>query len=147
MAGFKAGAAPRWKMESLRLKRPVYEEMIAHLQASYPLEGCGILAGPPGLATEIYPVENALRSRTAYEMEATQQLAVMLAVEAASLEMVAIYHSHPDGPERPSPTDVAQAFYPELAQVIVSLAEQKRPLARAFMVGNGRYHEIPLLIE
>ena len=117
------------------------------MQAAYPLEGCGILAGRPGVATRIYPVENALRSQTAYEMEAAQQLAAMLAVEEAGLEMVAIYHSHPDGPERPSPTDVALAFYPDLAQVIVSLAERKRPLSRAFMVGNGRYHEIPLLIE
>ena len=134
-------------MKQLRLTRPVYEQMIAQVQAVYPLEGCGILAGPPGMATQLYPVTNILDSRTAYEMEPTQQLAALLAAEAAGLVVVAFYHSHPDGPERPSPTDVAQAYYPEVAQVIVSLAERQRPLSRAFVVGNGRYQEIPLLVE
>jgi [CysO sulfur-carrier protein]-S-L-cysteine hydrolase len=134
-------------MESLRLPHSIYQAMVDHLQAVYPLEGCGLLAGRPGLALRSYPVENALGSPVAFTMEPAQQLAALLALEAEGLELVAIYHSHPAGPERPSPSDIAQAYYSDAAQVIVSLADRERPLARAFMVGNGRFHEIPLLLE
>jgi proteasome lid subunit RPN8/RPN11 len=60
--------------------------------------------------------------------------------------MLAIYHSHPEGPQMPSSSDVAQAFYPDAAHVIVSLADRRHPVARAFMIMKGRVHEIVLNI-
>lgn len=71
-------------------------------------------------------------------------LAAFLAMEAHSEELIAIYHSHPQGPPHPSPTDIAQAYYPDAVQLIVSLQEQKRPLIRAFMIQNGTVSSVPI---
>ncbi len=131
----------------MHITQPVYRAMLAHLQAVYPLEGCGILAGMGETAVHHYAIPNIRRSPVAYEMDPHRQVQVMLELETAGWQMVAIYHSHPTGPAYPSPTDVAQAYYPEAAYVIVSLADRERPLTGAFRIENGRYTRIPLVIE
>jgi proteasome lid subunit RPN8/RPN11 len=135
------------KRETLILKRPLPQTMLAHLQAAYPLEACGILAGPPGQAVHQYAIDNIRQSPVAYEMDPQQQLQAMLDLEARGWEMVAIYHSHPAGPERPSPTDIAQAYYPDCAYIIASLADRAAPVLRGFRIENGRFHEITLITE
>jgi proteasome lid subunit RPN8/RPN11 len=94
----------------------------------------------------LYAVENHLRSRVAFEMEPGQQLKAMLDLEEAGLQMLAIYHSHPNGPGSPSPTDVAKAYYPDVAHVIVSLADRLHPTVRAFTIEHGQVDEITLKI-
>ena len=46
----------------------------------------------------------------------------LLEIESSRWALGAIYHSHPSGPARPSPTDLAEAYYPDALAVIVSLA-------------------------
>lgn len=104
------------------------------------------MAGRPGRVTRLYHIENILHSPVAYEMNPRQQMEAMLAVEKAGLQLVAIYHSHPRGPETPSGTDVARAYYPEVAQVIVSLADRRRPVTRAFAVAGERVDELEVAI-
>jgi proteasome lid subunit RPN8/RPN11 len=133
--------------EVLYMKRPLFQAMLAHLQANYPLEACGILAGTANQALRLYTIDNILASPVAYEMDPKQQIQAMIELEAAGQEMVAIFHSHPTGPERPSPTDVAQAYYPDSVYVIVSLADREQPVVRGFRIGNGRYHEVAISVE
>lgn len=132
---------------TLRIKRPFLNQLIAHLQAEYPLEACGILAGQGGQVTGLYPVENILQSRTAYEMNPQQQLAAMLDIEDRRWEMLAIYHSHPNGPETPSPTDIGQAYYPDTIQLIVSLRQRERPSIRAFTVVDKQVAEVEIVVQ
>ena len=132
--------------KTLVIKRTDYLAMLAQLQDVYPLEGCGLLAGRGGRVERIYPVDNALRSPTEFEMDPGQQVQAMFDLEEAGWEMVAIYHSHPYGPPEPSTTDVARAFYPEVLQVIVSLADRERPSVRAFAIAGGQVEEVLLEI-
>lgn len=132
--------------ETLSIRRSDYRAMLSQLQAVYPLEGCGLLAGRAGRVARLYPVDNALRSSTEYEMDPHQQLRAMLDLEEAGWELLAIYHSHPHGPPDPSATDVARAYYPEALQVIVSLADRERPSVRAFSVTGGQVEEVLLEI-
>ncbi len=121
--------------QMLTINRPFLNQMLDHLQACYPLEGCGLLAGAGARSvTAVYPIDNILQSPTAYEMDPQQQIQAMLALEAADWQMLAIYHSHPQGPEHPSTTDIAQAYYPEALHIIVSLREQTAPVVRAFRI-------------
>ena len=113
------------------------QKILTHTQAQYPMEACGFLSGCDGVVASQYPIHNRLQSETEYEMEPTEMLAAFLAMEAEGEELIAIYHSHPQGPAYPSPTDIAQAYYPDVVQIIVSLAECKRPLIRAFTIKNG----------
>ena len=121
----------------LVLKRPFIQKILTHTQSEYPLEACGLLGGGDGVVTSHYPIRNRLQSETTYEMEPTEMLSAFLAMEAEGEELVAIYHSHPQGPSHPSPTDITQAYYPDAVQIIVSLKDCKRPLIRAFTIKDG----------
>lgn len=136
-------------MNSLRLAPAHYAEILAHLQACYPEEGCGLVAGSSGRSRQVYPIENRLHSPVAYEMEPLAQITAMLALEAEGWEIAAIFHSHPHGPLYPSPSDVAQAHYPEAMQIIVSLAggPNDGPAAAGFMIAAGRIVTADLVIE
>ena len=133
--------------EGLHIKRPLFQTILAHLQANYPLEACGILAGTANQAVHSYAIDNVLASPVAYEMDPQQQIRAIIDLEERGWEMTAIFHSHPTGPERPSPTDIAQAYYPECVYIIVSLADQDQPVVRGFRIENGRYHEVALNVE
>lgn len=134
-------------MTELILSRALVDEMVTHASALYPEEACGLLAGQDGRATRFYPVENIHHSPVAYEMEPVQQIRAMLDIEAAGLELLAIYHSHPHGPARPSPTDVALAYYPDQVQLILSLAERERPALDAFTIRDGKVLAAEWIVE
>lgn len=130
-------------MEKIEIGWEDHQAMLDQLQAAYPLEACGIMAGNRGKVERLYPVDNQLKSPHAYKMEPNQQLKAMLDLEEKGWEMLAIYHSHPMGPDLPSPLDVAQATYPDAAHVIVSLQDRQHPSIRAFQIVGEFVDEIP----
>jgi proteasome lid subunit RPN8/RPN11 len=136
---------------SLTLSEEHCAALLAHAEAVRPNEACGLLAGWGGRACRVYPVENIHHSPTVYEMNPAQQLAAFLYMEAAGWDLIAIYHSHPAGPAEPSPTDIAQAYYPDSVYVIVS------PLpgalgapawrVRGFKIEARQVSEVSIVIE
>lgn len=124
-----------------------YQEMLSHVSQWHPLEACGLLAGAGQTVNSVYPIDNILRSPTAYEMEPTQQLKAMLDFEAQGDSLLAIYHSHPQGPEYPSQTDVEKAYYPEAVYVIISLRDTSKPVAAAFTIVSGKVSSVVLKVE
>ena len=130
-------------MEMLQISRDQLEQMIEQARADAPLETCGLVAGRDGRVTRVLPVPNALRSPVAYQMDGQ---ALVDAMVACDYEPLGIYHSHPDGPPVPSPTDVAKAFYPDSLYVIISLA-QEPPSVRAFRIRGGAVKEVELQIN
>jgi proteasome lid subunit RPN8/RPN11 len=131
-------------MDVIYLAASLVDELIAQARANYPEETCGLIAGRDGRAIRLHPIENIRHSPVAYEMDPLSQIRAMLAIENEGLEMLAIYHSHPAGPARPSPSDIAQAYYPESAHLIISLADRERPSLRGFMIAHGQVTEISL---
>ena len=129
-------------MQTLTLTRALLDEMLAHATGLWPEEACGLVGGREGRAARLYPVENVRHSPVAFEMEPVQQIKALLAMEAEGLELIAIYHSHPHGPARPSMTDVANAYYPDAVQLIISLADRARPSVRAFTIVDGTVTEV-----
>jgi [CysO sulfur-carrier protein]-S-L-cysteine hydrolase len=88
------------------------QDMRAHVQACAPLEACGILAGRDGAVSKVIPVANQAQSTVRFRMDPAEQLQAFNWMDANGLELAAIFHSHPSGPDRPSATDVAEAAYP-----------------------------------
>lgn len=130
----------------LQMSRSVYDAMLIHVKSAYPLEACGLLAGQNGRIAHLYVIENILQSPVAFEMVPLQQVQAMLEIEAQGWALLAIYHSHPQGPEVPSPTDIARAYYREVGHLIISLRERAQPVVRAFTIRDGRVDELPLVI-
>jgi proteasome lid subunit RPN8/RPN11 len=134
--------------EVLRLMRLHLEEIVAHVKRAQPEEACGLLGGPPGQVQRVYLVENIDHSPVSYQMDPTGQVRAMEEIEGAGWEIVGIFHSHPAGPAVPSPTDVAQAFYPEAVYLILAPDGPESWGVRGFRIDQGRVREVALeLIE
>jgi proteasome lid subunit RPN8/RPN11 len=132
----------------LTIERPFLNQILNHLQACYPQEGCGLVAGDDaGWVTAVYPIHNSLQSPIAYKMDPKQQLSAMLDLEAKGWQLLAIYHSHPKGPEVPSNSDIQQAFYPEALTIIVSLRERAKPIVRIFQITKQMVTEKKMKVE
>lgn len=123
-----------------------YARMIAALQAAWPAEGCGFLAGADGRVSAVYPVANQLARPDAFRMAGREQVEALLAIEAAGLELLAIYHSHPAGKAQPSSVDIAAQEY-DVAQVIVSLQDRLQPVTRGYRLAGGEIQEIPIRVQ
>ena len=80
-------------------------------------------------------------------MKPEEQFAAVKDMRAAGLKMLGIWHSHPASPARMSAEDMHLAYTPDVAYVILSLAEPGKPCARAFIVRDAVAHETPLIIE
>jgi proteasome lid subunit RPN8/RPN11 len=118
-------------------------ELVRHAKACLPAEGCGFLIGKGESAHRFVPVRNVLESSTAYRVEPQVLFDLFRELRKSGEELVAIYHSHPDGPAQPSRRDVASAYYPESAYVIVSLAASD-PEIRAYRIYGEEVVEIEL---
>ena len=123
-----------------------HEAMLKQLDAAFPLEACGLMAGMNGQVLRLYPITNRLASPHAYEMDPAEQVTAMIDLENRGWGMLAIYHSHPYGPEGPSQSDIVQAYYPDSLYVIVSYRDRRSPNARAYQIRDGRVTESPYKI-
>ena len=115
-------------------------------------ECCGLLAGCKGMITRAFPATNAARdSATSYEIAPEELFQLMRAIRAERLNLLGIYHSHPNGSNEPSARDVAQAFYPDASYFIVSPQKlsskvEKSRAIRAFSIRDGNVEELSLEI-
>jgi len=121
----------------LSIPEQIYQAVLDHAQAGFPLEVCGILGGGGGAVSTHFPMTNTDASNEHFMMDPKEQFAVVKALRAKGEEMVVIYHSHPESPARPSQEDIRLALTPNVYHLIVSLQEREPPVARAFKIGDG----------
>jgi proteasome lid subunit RPN8/RPN11 len=135
-------------MDRFKLAPRLFEEIAAHALECYPKEACGIIAGARrDVGAELYRGRNLSPTPcVAFELD-PETLSLQLDFEDVGLEMTAIYHSHPDGPETPSPIDVSRTFqgYPESVLIVCSLADVSNPVQRAFRFACGQVFEVSLV--
>jgi [CysO sulfur-carrier protein]-S-L-cysteine hydrolase len=129
-------------LEKLILTDDLVVQVGGHARTCLPQEACGLLAGNGVHATTFLPVKNELGSPTAFRMDAQEQLIAFLWMEEQSLDLLAIFHSHPNGPQIPSANDLAEFSYPYVACLIWT------PFSlRAFNITANGFDEIPLMID
>ncbi len=116
----------------LWLSGQMRDEIVRHLRAALPWEGCGLIGaeidGNVVIARRFYPGENADRSPTRFTMEPAQVIAAFKSMRETGLELGAIVHSHPRSAAEPSPTDQREAYYPDALNLIVSFRESEPEL-------------------
>ncbi|MEX0657642.1 MAG: M67 family metallopeptidase [Egibacteraceae bacterium] len=131
----------------LELDGATYDEMLAHARADFPYEACGLLAGEDGQLRRHYPIANAARSMTYYNMEPKALLQAMNDIDDHDWELLAIYHSHTHTEAYPSSTDIELAFYPEAVYLIVSLQDPDHPAIRGFDIRYGEVTERVVTVD
>jgi proteasome lid subunit RPN8/RPN11 len=128
--------------QKLTLTRKTWQAMRRHVSRNAPKEACGLLGGIHERVEWSQGIPNIEQSPLRYRMEPGAQWRAFQRMEANGLEMVGIYHSHPNGPDHPSRTDITANMYP--VAHIIWYRENGRWLARGFRIENGEAVEIAL---
>jgi proteasome lid subunit RPN8/RPN11 len=116
----------------LRIDPQCLAEIMEDAARSYPEEGCGLLLGrdlgEDRLAQRLFKVENQWEDgskRRRFKITAEDFLAAETLAAELGLEVIGVYHSHPDHPPAPSAYDLGQAW-PHYSYVIAGV-EGGRP--------------------
>lgn len=121
----------------IKIPRAIHDNMVSHAREGFPLEVCGILGGIGETVTAIYPMTNTDASNEHFMMAPKEQFAVVKDLRAKGLSMLAIYHSHPETPARPSEEDIKLALTPDVSYLIISLADAAVPVVNSYRISSG----------
>ena len=111
---------------TLVIPSPIRDAVREHARSGAPAEIVGVLAGhrdtSKSTVSRAYRARNvADRSGTRYEIDPGEEIELLERIDAAGLDCVGFYHSHPEGPAAPSETDARLAAWPGYSYLIVSL--------------------------
>jgi proteasome lid subunit RPN8/RPN11 len=134
-------------MLTLTIPQDIVGQMTEQAGAEAPIEACGMLAGREGRVEKLYRMTNVDQSTDHFMMEPAEQFSVAKDVRAQGLTLLAIYHSHPATPARPSDEDIRLALTPGVTHVIVSLAAQGGPVIRGYEIADGHVAEVHVVSE
>jgi proteasome lid subunit RPN8/RPN11 len=131
----------------IRVQDGVLFALQAHAQGAPDHERCGLLAGRDGVIARVLHAHNVAGDpATQYEIAPAELFLLMREIRSAGLQLLGIYHSHPHGANEPSRSDIARAYYPDAAYVIISpLPDVEKPV-RAFSIRDGSVAELQLSI-
>jgi proteasome lid subunit RPN8/RPN11 len=105
------------------------DQMIEIGIKGYPFEICGLLIGTVKeykVVEKIFECKNLnkLKPETRYEMDGKDYINGEQLAAKNHMQVLGIFHSHPDHPDMASETD-RQAAWPEFSYVIMSIQNQK----------------------
>ena len=96
---------------SLQLSKALLEQIHHFCERSYPEEGAGFLLGTEGhnrIVQDVFPLtnarEDAARSNR-YLLRSEDYMKAEREAERRALELIGVFHSHPDHPSAPSEFD------------------------------------------
>lgn len=133
-------------MLSLNIPTNIIDEIKEQASKGLPLEICGILAGSEGRVEKLYKMQNIDQSNEHFTMEPAEQFAVVKDMRSNGFGMLAVYHSHPETPARPSQEDKRLAVMPNVFHVIISMQNIDEPVIKGFDIIDGNVTEIVINI-
>lgn len=130
----------------LQLPAGLAREIEAQGTETYPHEGCGLLlgvqAGGDNLVRAIFPVENrwevAEEKNERFLITGEAMLQAELAAMRQGLDIVGIFHSHPDHPPVASPRDLAWATWPGYSYLITEVRAGQPGASRSWQLAGDR---------
>jgi proteasome lid subunit RPN8/RPN11 len=134
-------------MSALVIPGSIYQELLNQARKQSPIEACGILGGRGDRVEVFHPMTNTDHSADHFLMEPAEQFKVVKSLRAAGQRVLAIHHSHPASPSRPSAEDIRLALTPDVLYTILSLQGPANPVLKAFAICEGVVTERPLAIE
>ncbi len=137
----------------LNLPQALLEQIDEHALAEYPDECCGLLLGRStdggNEVVRLHPVDNQRQDAAhhRYLIAPEDYLRAERQAFQLGIDLVGVYHSHPDHPAFPSETDLVQAW-PNLAYLIVSVLKGAVEQRRSFQLREDRqqFDEQPIVV-
>ncbi len=133
---------------TLIISRDTFDHITDHLQVAYPNEGVGLLLGhaagaPPDLrktARAVFPLPNrfdAGEQHHRYLVTARDMLDAETEAARLGLDIIGVFHSHPDSPAQASEYDRDFAL-PWYSYLIISVLQGSAADARAWVLADDR---------
>jgi proteasome lid subunit RPN8/RPN11 len=122
----------------IRIEPEPWAAMVAHARARYPDECCGAMLGSTDSDTKIVrqaiALENAFEGAqaTRYELRPADLLAADKAARERHMDLIGIYHSHPDCDAYFSATDLKNSC-PWYSFVVLSIQKGEFDHANCFL--------------
>jgi proteasome lid subunit RPN8/RPN11 len=140
----------------LKIPAHLQEAIGQHGAAAYPYEGCGLLLGRvenlDNVVAAILPAENRWPVETEKRVRfliapADFAKAEMVALDKG-LDIVGIFHSHPDDQPVASPRDLAWATWPNWSYVITEVRQGDPGKSRSWQLKEDRsgFHEEEVIV-
>jgi len=130
----------------MRISRQLLNKIHAHLEAGYPNESCGVMLGKNGAVTEVVSADNQRTrlprssgdsARNRYLIDPLVYMKIERNADKRGLQVLGIYHSHPDVAARPSQFDLDNAW-PNFSYLIVSAAKGKAVESNSWRLRDDR---------
>ena len=109
--------------------------------AAYPREACGVLVGKPVSSGRVHDVwslrnRNTSNPESGFAMDPGELVEALSRAQAAGLEQLGFWHSHPDAAAIPSARDRAAAW-PDSLQLIASIGARGLVELRGWRMGSA----------
>jgi proteasome lid subunit RPN8/RPN11 len=131
-------------MMKLEISEQLLKQIHAHGEESYPEEGVGFLLGRAGatsrLVSEILTLTNAREDsarHNRYLVTPEDMLRGEDEAEKLGLDVIGVFHSHPDHPNQPSEFDLEWAM-PWFSYIITSIHSGKAVESRSWRLADDR---------
>ena len=140
----------------VKIGKEAYDGMIKHCESGYPYEVCGVMIGNENEVLHYRECRNLIaednvetefknsnsldkeRLRDRFELDPKSYMEADEWARTKGLEIVGIYHSHPDHPSKPSETD-RQVASPFWGYIIFSINKGKFNDARLWYINEDDY--------
>lgn len=115
---------------SLKITNDLIERINKHIEAAYPGEGAGFLLGADGDVSEVLPLDNAREEEARHNrflLTPEDYLKAEIKAMELGVDLIGVFHSHPDCPNVPSEYDRewAQPFF----SYIISRVDQGKTVS------------------
>ena len=137
---------------TLQLPEACRAQMQQQAESGYPLEICGLMIGKISpqawLIDQVRAVTNLNQERAAdrFQLDPSAYQAIDRELRGSGSEIIGVYHSHPDCPAKPSPTDIENAWE-GFAYPIISVYDGKVADIRCWSVNSEGNRFQPVIIE
>lgn len=130
----------------LKIPADIQQKIEAHGVDSYPYEGCGLLLGRvengANVVAAIYPTPNRWEApeerRVRFRIAPEDMMKAEMAAMRQDLDIVGIFHSHPDDQPVASPRDLAWATWPGYSYLITEVRDGEPGQSRSWQLRPDR---------
>ena len=123
----------------MNIPKALLSQIHTHLETGYPNEACGVMLGKDGTVTEVVAAGNERTdsARNRYLIDPLAYMKIERDADKRGLQVLGIYHSHPDVPAIPSQFDLDHAW-PNLSYLIVSVCKGKAVQTNSWQLREDR---------
>jgi len=124
-----------------RIARRALDGILAHARDARPGECCGVLIGKGDEIVDAVGTDNLANDPHRFVLDPKGHIDAEREARGRGLDVIGFYHSHPHSAPQPSPTDLAEASYPDHLYLIVSLRAEPAEV-RLFRLDGGNFLEV-----